>query len=215
MKRFLSPKQTLMVANGEKPELSVFLRYKERAQTLVALDGASTWLIDHGFKPDVVIGDMDSADLRQIESCSRLHLPDQNSNDLEKALTYCAASGFHELTILGAFGLRVDHFLTNLFVVKKFAHSMTITLADEHQCAFICPLKLEIAIEGSAGSFISFFPLNEEVGPISSTGVQYPLQDEMLSLTSRIGTLNKITAPRATVYCERGDLLITVPNSWR
>jgi thiamine pyrophosphokinase len=212
MKHFLSPKRTLMLANGQLPEFGFFRRYREHAETLIALDGASTWLIDRGIEPDIVIGDMDSAELPRIESLRHIKITEQNSNDLEKALTYCAREGLHDITVLGAFGLRADHFLTNLFVLKKFAQMMTITLVDEQQCAFICPPRQQIAFVDVVGSFISFFPLNEEVGPISSTGVQYPLQDEMLSLTSRIGTLNKVTASRATVYCERGDLLIMVAN---
>lgn len=212
MNRYLSPKQTLIVANGERPDVSLVRWYRKHANVLIALDGAAHFLLDHDIVPDLVIGDLDSADITYLKNVPTLHVSDQNSNDLEKALIYCKKRGFHQVSVLGAFGLRADHFLTNLFVLKKFSPDLTIDFAARNQSAFVCPSGVELSFRLPLGSFISFFPLDNVVGPITSTGVLYPLSGEMLSLTSRIGTLNEITATTATLLCQSGTLLVMVPN---
>lgn len=212
MQRFVKPKKTLLIANGEKPSLAFLEHYRKYASKLIALDGASSWLLEHGIKPDLIIGDMDSADFNTIRGLPLLTVPDQNSNDLEKGLSYCHELGYSEVTVLGAFGLRIDHFLTNLYVLKKWARLLTVTLVDEYQCGFLCDNQRQLEFINLAGNFISFFPLSDMVGPVWSTGVDYPLTNEMLSMSFRIGTLNRICSIKATLYCQNGDLFVTMPN---
>ncbi len=212
MKRFLAAKPTVIVAHGDKPPVHFLRSIISRAQTVIALDGAAHWLVEHGLNTDLVIGDFDSARRPLLGDLKILKVDDQNSNDLEKALDYCKTIGLSEITVTGAFGKRVDHFLTNVFVMRKYAHSLTISLVDDTQCAFICPKKQEIIFENAVSAFISLFPLGNEVGPIWSLGVKYPLTNEMLSLRTRVGTLNQVTEKKASIYCESDDLLVTVPN---
>src|SRR5580658_598985 len=109
MPNFFSPKDTLILANGEKPSLNLFKKYFDQKKRLIALDGASSWLYTNGFKPDLIIGDMDS--LEKHVTGPLVTISDQESNDLEKALKYCEEAGFLKISLLGAFGLRADHFL--------------------------------------------------------------------------------------------------------
>lgn len=179
---------------------------------LIALDGAANWLLDHGITPDLVIGDLDSYETCDDILLKQLHVTDQDSNDLAKAFIYCEENGLNDLLVVGGFGLRVDHFLTNLFALKKFAPRLSITFADEKQIAFICPNQQRLSVQLSPGAFISLFPLGDKVGPIWTSGVDFPLRGEMLSLESRIGTLNRIEGEGATVLCENGALLLIAPN---
>ncbi|HXW53841.1 MAG TPA: thiamine diphosphokinase [Myxococcota bacterium] len=212
MERFFKPKATIIIADGDKPPLTLAENYLACTKTVVALDGAVHWLLRHKLKCDLVVGDFDSARRDLLGDVKVLKVDDQNSNDLEKALHYCKAQGLDEVVVLGAYGKRSDHFLTNIFVMKKFAPSMTISLVDHQQCIFICPKQREVTLDNAAGSFISLFPLAANVGPIWSNGVQYPLSNEVLSLDTRIGTLNQIIAERASIYCESDHLLIATPN---
>lgn len=212
MKQYIAPHKTLIVGNGERPPIKTLLAYRKHAPRLLALDGAGDWLMQHDIRPDAIIGDLDSLSDRTLKDIPIIQVHDQNSNDLEKALYYCLENHYRDVTIMGAFGLRIDHFLTNIYVLKQFAPHLSINMVDEHQCAFICPKKQLLTFDNLLGAYISFFPLNDEVGPITSTGVLYPLSSEILSLNHRIGTLNRINETRATLYCEQGSLLVVVPQ---
>jgi thiamine pyrophosphokinase len=210
---YLSPKSTLIVGNGEKPGKSLLAFYLKNAQRVLALDGASNWLVAHKVIPDLIIGDFDSLDPKLDSSIPRMKIADQNSNDLAKAFHFCRANNHHEISVLGVLSLRADHFLTNLFVLKQFASSLTITFVDSQHFLFMCPQGKQLDLLNRRNAFISFFPLGDEVGPIWSTGVEYTLTNEMLSLKSRIGTLNRIVDDRASLYCEQGDLVVILQYS--
>lgn len=209
---YFSPKATLILANGEKPSIALFKRFFARKTHLFALDGAGLWLFQEGFTPDLVIGDMDSMTMGDLKAPC-LKIADQESNDLEKALLHCQRLGLTEISLLGAFGLRADHFLTNIAIMSRFS-DLNITMIDDHQCAFICPENKKITFDLPLGSFISFFPLSDQVGPIWSLGVDYPLSGEMLGIKNRLGTLNRIKHHEASLLCEQGPLLVIAPANF-
>lgn len=215
MHRFLQPKETLIVGAGERPSLALLHAYRQQARTVIALDGACSFLLEHAIVPDLVIGDLDSAPAEQLHRVPVLCCLDQNSNDLEKAFSYCREQKLTNISVLGAFGLRADHFLTNLYVMKKFSSHLDIIFADDHQCCFIVPNGTSLDYSLPMGSYVSFFPLDHDVGPIESIGVEYPLAQEMLSLSSRIGTLNRVSSKRASIKCMSGSLVMFVPNVYK
>lgn len=208
MKRFFAMKKTLIVANGEKPSPSLLKRYASFAEMIIATDGALDFLLDEGVKPHIVVGDMDSIKNAHHDDIVMVKIADQNSNDLEKALSYCSDHDRLDITVLGAFGLRADHFLTNLYVMNKFSTRLNVTFVDEEQCAFICPKNTTLFLEKAVGKFISLFPMGDRVGPITSTGVEYPLTKECLTLHTRLGTLNRVVNNRATIFCASDNLLV-------
>jgi thiamine pyrophosphokinase len=202
----------LVLLDGAKPSLALVDTHRANARALVAVDGAAFWAIENGFMPKLIIGDLDSF-INQSPPCQQKHVPDQNSNDFEKAIVHALDDGLRNLLVMGAFGLRADHFLTNIYVLKKYAARINMVFVDDQQIAFICPAQKNVQILNHRDSFFSLFPLALQVGPITTTGVQYPLHNELLSLHDRIGTLNKITSDEAHLRCESNDLLVFLPNS--
>lgn len=208
MKEFERPKKTLILADGEKPSLAIFKYFYSKKETLIVLDGAASWVLEQKIVPDLVIGDMDSF-LNKPQGLIIHQDFDQETNDLEKALGYCVKNGLREITILGAFGHRIDHFLTNIAVLARFAH-LNIAMVSDDQIAFICPLN-GISLSLPKGSYISLFPIGESVGPVLTKGLKYPLQNEILSITTRLGTLNRMEKDEALIQCENGSLLVIAP----
>ncbi len=208
MKELIKPKKTLIIADGEKPSLALFKYFHSKKETMIALDGATSWVLDQKMLPDLVIGDMDSFLDKPLGLLIHQDL-DQETNDLEKALRYCEKNGLHEISLLGGFGQRADHFLTNIAILARFAH-LNITMVSDEQIAFMCP-KNPISLSLPTGSYISLFPLSENVGPVLTTGLKYPLHNEILSITKRLGTLNRMEKDEALIQCENGSLLVIAP----
>jgi thiamine pyrophosphokinase len=202
----------LIVADGDPPSLELIRNFREQARAYFALDGAANWLLEQNEVPDLIIGDLDSFDRNKWPKIPILCIADQNSNDLEKALVYCQEQGINRAIILGAFGRRLDHLLTNLFVLRKFNEKLAIMMADDTQMAFIAKPGQTLELLDMKDEYLSLFPCGNNVGPVTTTGVQYGLKKECLSFDQRIGTLNRIIENRATIHNERGDLLIIMPN---
>jgi len=66
----------------------------------------------------------------------------------------------------------------------------------------------EVVISGTAGDFVSLFPLGATVDGVSTTGLRFPLHGETLSLGPSRGLSNELLASTASVRTQRGCLLI-------
>ncbi len=207
---FSSKNYVLLLLDGESPLREFFRPFYENASSFIAVDGAASWALENAIAPDLVIGDLDSFK-RRDSGLALEQIAEQESNDFEKALRYVINKGHQNIMVFGAFGLRADHLLSNFFVLKKYAHLAQIVMLEEKQMCFMCPARRLVRIFHEEGAYLSLFPLGHAIGPIKSQGLLYPLDNEMLSLHHRIGTLNKIIDDEVAVCSESEGLLIFVP----
>src|SRR6266508_6313965 len=62
--------KVVVVADGEPVEADV--QHLADADLVIAADGGSSWLIHHGRRPDLVVGDLDSLDAAAVEQLTGL-----------------------------------------------------------------------------------------------------------------------------------------------
>lgn len=99
---------------------------KENGDLLIGVDRGSLLLKELGFTADVAVGDFDSlqkAELNKIEQSVndiRYSVPEKDLTDAE-LLLQIAFEDYHVsfLTLFGATGGRLDHFLSNLLMMLK------------------------------------------------------------------------------------------------
>jgi thiamine pyrophosphokinase len=199
---------TLILAHGRAPSKKLLRECLKKAKHFIALDGAADWALLAGFLPDLIIGDLDSISSFNSHKVPMLKIDEQESNDLEKSLRYCLAQGKENVLVLGAFGHRLDHILTNIYVLKKYYQSLNIIFIDDKEIAFICPKNKHYEIHNKKDTYISLYPMNEHTGPITTKGLLYSLDNEFLSINYRLGTLNKIISNHASILNQNGDLLL-------
>ena len=80
-----------------------------------------------------IVGDMDSIpESLRVGFAERLVVrPEQDVNDLWKALTYATEHGFHDITVLGAFGRREDHSIGNIMLLAARLHEARVRVVGE------------------------------------------------------------------------------------
>ncbi len=196
----------LILCNGEPPAAKLFSKYRAKTDYFIAADGGANIARHLGYSPDVVIGDLDSFEDRTGDNFEVIHKPDQESNDLEKALTLALQKGGSHIYILGATGLRLDHTLKNLSVLKQFNNQFEeLYLIDNFGKSQILPNSFfkELPI----GAQVSLFPLSGKVTNITTTGLKYPLKDESLENGVRDGSSNTVVSSPVTITHKKGDLL--------
>ena len=92
----------------------------------VGVDGGCLKLLEQGLPLDIAVGDFDSVsetDLRKIRTQAKQvvqSVPEKNDTDLELALK-AAFEAYPDaaVTVYGAFGGRLDHFLSNIFFADR------------------------------------------------------------------------------------------------
>lgn len=197
----------IIVSNGFPPSETLLKSEVSDAEFVIGADGGGNVLLKLGVEPQIVVGDMDSFEPPSDSGFEILKDPDQETNDLEKALKLALERGAESCTVLGAFGHRMDHALKNLSVLKQFhSHFHPLLFKDDKLSAFLVTDEYQGRLP--VGSIISLFPLSGRVTGIHTTGLKYPLKGEKLENGLRDGTSNENVSPDFSIHVESGDLVV-------
>ena len=86
---------------------------------IICADGGYRHMKTLGLRADILIGDMDSVG-EETEPDNVLRYPVRKDfTDGEIAVNYALEKGFSEIVMVGFVGTRMDHTLTNIFLLKK------------------------------------------------------------------------------------------------
>ena len=202
-------KKVLLFINGIPPKN---LPETEGYSLIACSDGAFHYLKEKNFpleKLDFISGDFDShsGTDEKVYAEKFIFTPDQDKTDFEKSLEIIAEKGFTKVDVFGGSGGEMDHFLGNLYVAFKFKSEMEIVFFDEFSTYFFSPKKL--VLNKVKGKTVSLYPFPEAKN-ISTKGLKWPLNNENLDLTHRIGTRNFAEEDKVFIEFDSGDLVIFV-----
>ncbi len=202
-------KRMLIICDGDPPSKQLLRKCCAKADYIIAADGGGNIALQFDVVPDVVIGDLDSFEKIDNPSFKVIYNPDQESNDLEKALTHARQQKGSHICILGATGLRVDQTLKNLSVLKQFNHQFEeVRIKDNY--GEIQILEPSFCDEFDIGTQISLFPLSGKVTGITTSGLKYPLNNESLENGVRDGSSNEVVENSVRITHKKGDLLLYI-----
>jgi len=203
---FVCPYHTVIIANGTFPTHPVPLSFLKKASRMICCDGATEHLLEYGFEPNHIIGDLDSLsqELQQRYSHCLYQDDNQETNDLTKAVHFCAERQWNEITILGATGKREDHTLGNISLLTDYAEYTNIQLITDY--GVFVPLLKSGSFESFAGQQVSIFSLTPNT-IFTFQGLKYPITGQTLSSWWQ-GTLNEATGDEFTIEMDDGKALV-------
>ena len=130
---------------------------------------------------------------------------DDESTDLEKAISWAIKQKYVHITVVGASGKRLDHTVGNLGVLPKFYPDALIRFVDDQGETMY--VGKELSFEAKRGDVLSLIPLNRCEG-VTTSGLRYGLSDETLELGVREGTSNVVLTSPITIKVKKGHLLL-------
>lgn len=207
--------RTLILTNGVPPPSEFTRNSAKMQQVIIAADGAAIWAAKHGIHAHLICGDFDSSDPEKLRAlhpeAEIIPLKDQNTGDLEKAVTLAIARGATSITILGGTGGRLDHLLANIAVLVKFHVDVPIVFEDPPLSALalsnnLPPLKLET----KAGATISLIALTSETF-VSTKGLKWELENQKLQLGTH-GLSNVALTNEIVIHVHQGILVAMHPS---
>ena len=203
--------KTVILANGAFPKSEILLSILDKAKPIICCDGAVNKLVDSGREPDLIIGDLDSvkSSIKADFSDRLIHIADQNTNDLTKAVNWCVSQGVKRVFVLGATGEREDHTLANIGLLSKYQKQIQIEMFSDNG-RFI-PISESTTFQSFVGQQVSIFSQTPEL-TVSSRGLKYPLKRMQLNKWW-MGTLNESISDTFTLELDKeGDLIIYLLN---
>lgn len=169
----------------------------------VGVDGGCLKLLGQSLPLDMAVGDFDSVsetDLNKIKAQAKQvvqSVPEKNDTDLELALK----SVFEEdptakVSVYGAFGGRLDHFLSNIFLPTDpdlAPYMEQIQLVDGQNRLLYRPAGCHEILPDPAMSYVGFMPVGG--GHLEITGAKYPLHPENYFLKAMYGSNEFLDQP--------------------
>lgn len=205
--------KALLFINGDPPES---LPDPEQYKLIACTDGAFHYLKNLNFpleKLDFISGDFDShsGSDENIYQDKFIYTPDQDKTDFQKALEIIAEKDIASVDVFGGSGGEQDHFLGNLTVAFGFKDQLNIRFYDEFSEYYFIPEKF--TVKNLKGKMVSLYPF-PSVENITTKGLNWPLTNGNLSITSNIGTRNFAVQDEVSVEYEKGDLLIFIGKNY-
>jgi len=196
----------IILANGEYPNHVIPVKLLQDASSIICCDGAIHSLNNAGITPDFIIGDLDSisTDLKIKYKDRLIHKPNQNENDLRKALKWAEKNGAKKATILGATGKRDDHSLANIFTLLEFPSNLDMALFTDYGKFSV--VKSEHKFDSFTGEQVSLFSTDNTI-KTTSTYLKYNLNNKNLT-NLYCGSLNESLNEVFTISISHGQILV-------
>ena len=203
-------KTVLIIANGKSPNKQLLQSLVEESDCIIAADGGSNICFKNNIYPDYVIGDFDSIDnmlKSHFKNSEFIYRPEQDEHDLLKALKFCETLKPQKIIATAVFGKRIDHILSNLFILQNGNFNFQIEFVDDYTKVFIINKKKEFnLLQNHPISFLSYKP----VFGVTLNGFKYNLDDKDFP-NGFNGVSNEITENPASVTIKKGIITAIVP----
>ncbi len=178
MENNISPK-AVVIANGRFPKHAIPLSYIREADYIVCCDGAANDFIARGMMPDAIVGDCDSiSEENRVRFAGILHPDaDQETNDLTKAVRFCAKQGRTDIVIVGATGKREDHTLANISLLADYAAYANVVMVTDW--GTFTPIRTATRFKSHKGQQVSLFAIDPK--ELTTHNLKYPVKDRVLT----------------------------------
>lgn len=191
------------------PVTAAMARYLRPDDFLIACDAGWKNAALLGRRPDLVVGDFDSAP--PPKNGQTLVLPAvKDDTDTHYAARLAAEQGAGEVLMLGALGgARLEHTFANLATALWLQkRGIQVLLANEQTEIRILTAGGSLTLERGGWGYFSLLPLEGPAQGVTITGARYPLQNAALTPDWPLGVSNEFAAPKAEIRLSSGSLAV-------
>lgn len=194
-------------------------RYIKETDFVVACDAGYKNAETLGVRPNLILGDFDSAPQPKAEG-DKIVLPHvKDDTDTHYAARWLLAQGCKKITLLGVLGgARLEHTLANIATGLFLAQNgVEVLLADARsELRYLLPghpLRLQSRDAEGAWKYLSVFPLAGAMTGVGIAGVFYPLDNATLTPAYPLGVSNEFVEPTARLCCAGGSGLVVLTRA--
>ena len=190
--------------------------YLQPQDFIVACDAGYRNAARLGVRPDLIVGDFDSAPQPETDRQTIVLPHVKDDTDTQYAARWLVEHGYDEVVLLGALGgARIEHMFANISTGLYLAlHGEKAILADARsEMHYLLPGR-PLALERKDWMYLSVYALGAPMTGVNLRGVYYPLQDTTLTeLDYPLGTSNEFTEPVAHLECATGHGLVVLTRA--
>lgn len=202
-------KRALIVTGGNLVKESLLRNLISSSVYVIAADGGIKNFLPHeDLRPNLIVGDFDSAPLKdwetQYANIPRVTFPkEKDYTDTELAIMEALKLPVEEVYLLGATGSRLDHTLANLMLLRRIerAGKLGVILDDYNEIRQIVAGVTKI--QRSEWNFMSLVPITERLC-VSLEGFKYPLDRAVIDQASTVTISNELLSDSGEIHLHEG-----------
>jgi thiamine pyrophosphokinase len=203
----------VIFANGELPNLEKARVLLQKEDYIICADGGTRHALALNVSPDLIIGDMDSAEKGQLQSLKAAEVSielfphDKNETDLELALQRAIELSPEQIIIIAGLGGRLDQTLANITLLTDTRlATFDVRLDDGIEEIFVC--RAQVPVYGRSGDLVSLIPWGGAVSDVQTVNLKWPLNKETLYPDRTRGISNEMLGESASISIASGLLLV-------
>jgi thiamine pyrophosphokinase len=178
-----------------------------RGDLYIAADAGRLTAEKCGIVPDVIAGDFDSSPVPADSAAEIIRVPAETDvTDTMLACDLAIARGANAIRILGGTGGRIDHELSNLFLLENLhLRGIHAVLCDGINRIRLIE-KESLSLPRSDFRYFSLLALDDAC--VTLCGCKYPLTDAPLKRSLPYAVSNEITAEAAQITVNGGPVFL-------
>ena len=189
------------------PELAKLLRPDD---FIIACDAGYSNCTPLGCKPNIIVGDFDTAPCPEQQDDDIVVLPHvKDDTDTEAAIRLAIENGAEDITLLGATGSRIDHMLANIELLGiGLERKIPMQIIDANNRIRMIDSGIVIREAEQFGRYVSLIPYSMEVKNVTLKGFKYTLENYTMHKFNSLGISNEITADEAQISFTDGIMVV-------
>lgn len=179
---------------------------------VICADSGYDAALKNNINVNLLLGDMDSVKADITGEKSKLLFPSRKDfSDTELAVRHAVEMKPDEIILLGSMGSRADHTLANIFLLKYISEQgINAHIEDDNNKIYYYNGLFKL--DGMIGKTVSLIPLSSEIKGITTSGMDYPLNNETIHFGESRGVSNIITEDSAGYTSEYGEGFIIISS---
>ena len=174
---------------------------------VIAADGGLKHTQGLGIRPDVILGDFDS--LGFVPEGAEVFPVEKDDTDAMLSVRRGLDRGYRRFVIYGGLdGERLDHTLANFQTLQY--------LADRDAAGYLVGKRYlatvvkngKLSFPAGAEGILSVFCLGPDAKEVTLTGLQYPLENGVLTSGFPLGVSNHFVGEKAEISVKNGSLFV-------
>ena len=205
--------RVIIVTGGNPPSKSLLLSYLKEEDYLIGVDKGCNCLYEYGLKPNLILGDFDSAKAEVINYYKESLVefvkfkPEKDYSDTDLACRKAMETGAKQILLFGATGTRVDHTLGNIGLqLNAFNEGIIIEIIDDNNRTYL--INKNTKIQAKDRGIISFHAISEVVKNINITGAKYDLVDYDMTLFEPRAICNEFIGEDINITFDSGIIMV-------
>lgn len=209
--------KAIIISGGNRPSKELLLKYIEAGDYIIGADKGCDALYEYNIKPDLIIGDFDSAKKEVINSFKNSGFdvitlnPEKDYADTYLAYEKAVEKGYKKVLFFGVTGTRMDHSLGNVgILMKALNEGIEAEIIDEHNRSFL--INKKTILKGEYKETVSLIPLSEKVENVTIKGAKYTLDNYTMTLLEPRAICNEFLHEDIEISFDSGIIMIIFPK---